>query len=266
MNQDQREYSNAIIKVAYDFIITDCNKNIPMYVLKDHIKSRQYINDFLTMYNEKVPESANQNIDKILQFELGDRKIADASNLLKSNGVSIWQGDITSLYIDCIVNCANEKGTGCYIPGHKCVDNIIHSRAGPRMREECKTILTRYNQDKIATGDLIITLGYNIPARHVFHVVGPIYKDHRETENRMLLIKSYLTCLTKLRDIRKRSIAFCCISTGEYGYPKQEACVIAINTVKRWINENKSYPIHVVFCTYTDEDMKLYTSIYNKLS
>jgi len=258
MAEDKREYENAITQVIFEFVITYCNKNIPPQILNNIPKLRQLINDSLTVYNKKVPESINQKMDIILQYELGDKKITDVSNLPKLNNISVWKGDITTLYIDCIVNAANSQGTGCYFPGHKCIDNIIHSKAGPRMREDCRNIL---GKTYIETGNLIMTLGYNIPARYVFHVVGPIYKEHNEIDNRILLIKCYLNCLNKLRDIKKRSIAFCCISTGEYGYPKNEACVIAVNTVKRWMSENKDYPVHVVFCVYTDEDQNIYKKI-----
>lgn len=262
MSENRREYENAIIHVIFEFVITYCNKNIPLDIQNNISHNipilRQLINESLTLYNKKVPENINQKIDIILQYELSNKKITDASTLLKYNNISIWKGDITTIYIDCIVNAANSQGSGCYLPGHKCIDNIIHSRAGPRMRDDCKNIL---GNREIETGDLIITLGYNIPARYVFHVVGPIYKNNTIMDNRLLLIKCYLNCLNKLRDIKKRSIAFCCISTGEYGYPKNEACIIAVNTVKRWMNENKDYPIHVVFCVYTDEDMNIYKKI-----
>lgn len=261
MTEYKREYENAIIQVAYEFIVTYCSKNIPKNIVNDKVKLRQFINDFLTGYDKKVPDSVNEKMDIILQYELSGNKITNASKLDKVNNISLWKGDITSLYIDCIINAANSRGTGCYIPGHKCIDNIIHSRAGPRMRQDCKTVLSRYNQNTIATGNLIVTLGYNLPSRYVFHVVGPIYDEHNEVDNKLLLIKCYINCLNRLRDIRKRTIAFCCISTGEYKYPKKEACVIAVNSVRRWMSENSDYSVHVIFCVYDDENMNLYKQI-----
>lgn len=254
MAEYKREYENAIIQVAYEFIVTYCNKNIPKHVIGDRSELRQFIGDFLTVYDKKVPDSVNEKMDIILQYELSGNKITNASNLNKTNNISLWKGDITTLYVDCIVNAANSKGTGCYIPGHKCIDNIIHSKAGPRMRQDCKTILSRYNQKEITTGNLITTLGYNLPSRYVFHVVGPIYDEHSEEDNKLLLIKCYINCLNRVRDIKKRAIAFCCISTGEYKYPKKEACIIAVNSVRRWMIENSDYPIHVIFCVYQKDD------------
>jgi O-acetyl-ADP-ribose deacetylase (regulator of RNase III) len=168
--------------------------------------------------------------------------------------VSLWQGDITTLSCDVIVNAANKDGIGCFTVGHKCIDNIIHSKAGPRMRAECKVTL---GDKKIETGELISTLGYNLPTRYVFHTVGPIGSGNIE------LIKCYLNCLKRARDMNLHSIAFCCISTGEYGFPQSKACFLALNSVKRWMKDN-NYNIHVVFCVFKDDDYAIYSENIKK--
>jgi len=254
--EDQREYDNAIKYIASEFLLTN-NIHINQQSFNNIPQLRQIINDFFTIYSNKVPNNVNEKLDLILQYELGGSKIMDVDALLKYNKwpISLIKHDITTMFADCIVNAANSKGLGCFIQGHKCIDNVIHSKAGPRMREECKINL---NNKEIEPGNLIITLGYNLPSRYVFHTVGPIYDSNKVVESRITLIKCYLNCMKKLSDIKKQSIVFCCISTGEYGYPKNEACIIAIGSIKRWLNENKDYNPHITFCVYSDEDYNIY--------
>lgn len=257
-NENKREYDNAVKYIGNEFIIPYSKTNINPQLFTNIPKLRQLINDYLSTYQDKVPDPITEKIDLLLQYELSSKQLIDASNLLQISNqypISLWQGDITTLHIDCIVNAANSNGLGCFTFGHKCIDNQIHGKAGPRMREECKT---RLGNNKIESGNLIITLGYNLPSRYVFHTVGPIYNQNNKVNNRLTLIKCYLNCLNKLKDIKKSSIAFSCISTGEYGYPKEEACIIALNTVKRWICDNPDYKVDVVFCVFTDEDKKIY--------
>jgi O-acetyl-ADP-ribose deacetylase (regulator of RNase III) len=226
------------------------------------MKLRKLLDDILTQNTNKLPDSINEKIDDILQYELERKKLTLAHELPRNKwNVSLWKGDITTLNIDCIVNAANSTGLGCFIPGHKCIDNQIHSKAGPRMRDDCKTIL---GKNKIDPGNLIITLGYNLPCRKVFHVVGPIHDNNNKSKSNLDLIKCYLNSLNKMRDIRHHSIAFCCISTGEYSFPREEACIIALNSVKKWMTLNNNYPVHVVFNVYDDENENIYKSNFGK--
>ena len=258
MSEDKREYENAIRYIATEFMVSYLGKNIEPEIFNDTPKLRQLVNDCMTTYPNKVSDPINEKLDLILQYELSSKKLIDATSLGKFSNkysVSLWQGDITNLYIDSIVNAANSTGLGCFTVGNNCIDNTIHSNAGPRMREECKT---RLGDSKIEPGNAIMTLGYNLPCRYVFHTVGPIYDINNKLIDRLTLIKCYLNCLNKLKDIKKTSIAFSCISTGSYEYPKEEACVVALSTVKRWIRNNPDYPVHIVFCVYDDENKELY--------
>lgn len=257
-SEDIREYNNAIKYIATEFVIPYSGTNIHPQYFNDIPKLRQLVNDYLTTYQDKISDPISEKIDIMLQYELSQKQLFDFRNFHPIGNkyqIYLWKGDITTLNIDCIVNAANSKGLGCFTRGHKCIDNIIHSRAGPRMREECKT---RLQNNVIESGNLIISQGYNLPSRYVFHTVGPIYSSNKTT-CRLDLIKCYLNCLNTLKNIKKTSIAFPCISTGEYGYPKNEATIIALNTVKRWLHDNQDYKIYVIFCVYTDEDLKNYS-------
>ncbi|QKF94672.1 macro domain-containing protein [Fadolivirus algeromassiliense] len=254
---DKREYDNAISYCVYELTVTYHNQNVPPHIGSDTMKLRKLLDCILTQNTDKLSDAMNEKIDQILQYELERKKLTLAHELPKVNKwpISLWKGDITTLNVDCIVNAANSKGLGCFVPGHGCIDNVIHSRAGPRMRDDCRTIL---GKNQIDPGNLILTLGYNLPCKKVFHVVGPIYNPSNPTSNSIQLIKCYLNSLNKLKDIKHHSIAFPCISTGEYGYPKNEACTIALNSVKRWLMLNANYPVHIVFNVYNDLDEKLY--------
>ena len=250
MNQeDQRNYDDTVKYIASEFILP--KRNIAPQTFNDITTLRQIINDFFTVYPNKVPDNVNEKLDLILQYELGSQRIIDVDTLLKfkSYPISLVKHDITNIVADCIVNAANTKGLGCFTQKHKCIDNIIHSKA------ECNVTL---NNKNIEPGNLIVSLGYNLPTRYVFHTVGPIYDINSAVNCRLTLIKCYLNCMNKLKDMKKRSIVFCCIGTGEYGYPKNEASVIAIKTIKRWLNDNPNYDSHVTFCVYSDEDYNIY--------
>ena len=149
----------------------------------------------------------------------------------------IWQGDITRLKADAITNAANAGMTGCYIPLHSCIDNFIHSAAGLELRLECSRIIQRQGHEE-PTGKAKITKGYCLPAKYVLHTVGPIVEDGiLRDEHRELLRSSYLSCLRLAEENRLRSVAFCCISTGVFMFPAQEAAEIAVKTVRDFLDD-----------------------------
>jgi len=157
----------------------------------------------------------------------------------------IVEGDITSLAVDAIVNAANES----LLPGGG-VDGAIHDAAGPELEEECKTL------GGCPTGEARITSGYLLPASYVIHAVGPVYQggDKGEPE---LLAKCYQASLLIAADKRLATVAFPCISTGIFGYPKAEACAIAVKTMAQWLEDN-GFPERVIFCCFAPEDAALY--------
>jgi O-acetyl-ADP-ribose deacetylase (regulator of RNase III) len=186
-----------------------------------------------------------------------------SKNIYQSK-IRLWKGDITMLCTDYIVNAANSQGLGCFTVGHKCIDNVIHQNAGPLLREECIKIMK--DKKTINTSDLIVTHGYNLPSKYILHVVGPIYDPSDKLGSSTGLVKSYINCLDAVTNQYNNiptSIAFCCISTGIFGYPKDEASDIAISTVIRWLSTHQKNKLDVIFCVYDDENYTLYKNKLN---
>ena len=176
----------------------------------------------------------------------------------------LWKGDITTLATGAIVNAANAKLLGCFIPNHRCIDNAIHSAAGIQLRLDCDEIMRRQGFDE-PTGQAKITPGYNLPTRYVLHTVGPISSGAVRDADRRLLASCYTTCLdlaAQYEDIR--SLAFCCISTGEFRFPKAAAARIAVQTVCDWLNHGGSRIERVVFNVFTQEDFEIYADLFRK--
>jgi len=189
-------------------------------------------------------------------------QLARASDSGWSAKVSIWRGDITTLEIGAIVNAANSGLTGCYQPLHACVDNAIHTAAGPWLREECGRVMLARGRPE-PTGTATATGGYYLPAGHVIHTVGPIVDNGKPTAaDQELLHSCYSECLrvgAALHGVD--SIAFCGISTGLFGYPADQAAPLAIRTVKNFI-ENDARLEHVVFVAFTTADYQVYTEAF----
>jgi O-acetyl-ADP-ribose deacetylase (regulator of RNase III) len=176
----------------------------------------------------------------------------------------LWQGDITSLAADAIVNAANPKLLGCFVPHHRCIDNAIHSAAGIQLRLECHQIMQRQGFDE-PVGQARLTRGYNLPARYVIHTVGPIVHGNVRAEDEHLLASCYAACLemaVQHRDIRV--LAFCCISTGEFRFPKVQAAQIAVRTVCRWLQASRHHLHRLVFNVFTQEDHDVYAALFRQ--
>ena len=195
--------------------------------------------------------------DAELQMQCEDKGIVEISDITpQTSDILLWQGDITRLKVDAIVNAANAQALGCWAPLHNCIDNCIHSAAGIQLRKECAD---KMQGRLLATGDAFITQGYNLPARHVIHTVGPIIPDGVPTkEQEEQLAQCYRSCLDLAEQNGLESIAFCCISTGVFHFPNELAARIAIETVK-------SYPRHalktIVFNVFLDKDRNIYQQL-----
>ena len=198
--------------------------------------------------------------DSELQTQLNEKGGPENAGDVRKSPV-LWQGDITRLQVDAIVNAANSQGLGCWHPLHGCIDNAIHSAAGLQLRRECYNIL---NGKKLATGDAIITHGYNLPAKYVIHTVGPIIPDGNPTKKQEQELElCYTNCLRMAIDRGCRSVAFCCISTGEFHFPNRRAAEIAVGTILKLQNSYDSLPI-VVFNVFKDIDYDIYHELLNK--
>ena len=172
--------------------------------------------------------------------------------------IFLWQGDITRLKVDAIVNAANKDGLGCYIPNHHCIDNTIHTMAGAQVRTDMAKAL---NGRKLPVGKVMVTKAYNLPAKFIFHTVGPvIYKELVSKMNQDLLAACYRNCLIEADARGLSNIAFCSISTGEFHFPKALARDIAIQTVQDYLKETDS-SLQVVFNVFLDEDLALYQKV-----
>ena len=197
--------------------------------------------------------------DELLAAECEERGVLDVAALpaVPSDArIVLWQGDITRLCADAIVNAANSALLGCFIPCHRCIDNAIHSVAGLQLRAECAEIMARQGHPE-ETGSAQMTRGYNLPARHVLHTVGPIVSGALTDEHRELLGSCYRSCLALAAAHGLTSVAFCCISTGEFRFPNAAAAEIAIREVRAFLSTPSSIE-RVVFNVFKDEDRIIY--------
>lgn len=190
--------------------------------------------------------------------EYNDEGVTDFETLTPvSRNLYLWQGDITTLKADAIVNAANPDMLGCLIPNHNCIDNIIHTKAGVELRLECAEMMEAQGR-KEAVGRAKITSGYNLPADHVVHTVGPYVRDGKVSPMKEDLLKKCYTSCLKLADQKGFSnIAFCSISTGVFGFPKEAAAEIAVGTVKKYL-QNTQTGLDVIFNVFDDEDLEIY--------
>lgn len=196
--------------------------------------------------------------DEYLRQKTAEKGITDIADLSPiEDNIYLWCGDITTLKCGAIVNAANSGMTGCYQPCHKCIDNCIHTFAGIRLRLECAGIMEKQGYPE-PTGQAKITLAYNLPCDYVIHTVGPIVSGKLTAEHCRLLESCYRSCLEIAVQNGIDSIAFCCISTGVFGFPKQEAAEIAVNTVRGFL---KSHGIKVIFNVFGSEDYDIYRKI-----
>ena len=209
--------------------------------------------------------------DRLLQEETEARGVVHMDALPAVAGDSrivLWQGDITRLAVDAIVNAANSALLGCFVPGHHCIDNAIHSAAGLQLREACAAIMRKQGHDE-PTGSAKITPGFNLPARYVLHTVGPIIARNARGEyaptdgDEKLLAACYRSCLASAEEHGLKSVAFCCISTGEFHYPKRAAAETALRTVREWLAEAGG-DRKVVFNVFQDEDAEIYRELLEK--
>ena len=195
--------------------------------------------------------------DAYLQELIADKGVTDYRALEPVEpGIYLWRGDITTLAVDAIVNAANSRMLGCFVPNHRCIDNAIHTFAGVQLRLACAELMEAQGHPE-PTGKAKITPAFNLPSRYVIHTVGPVVQGPLTDCDRGLLASCYESCLEAAATRGLSSIAFCCISTGEFGFPKDEAARIAVTTVRDWRGAHSS-AIDVVFDVFKEVDYGLY--------
>ena len=214
-----------------------------------------------SLMNVRPPVPASDEFLKVqdayLQERLEERGVTKLEDLTPVQpGLYLWQGDITTLAVDAIVNAANSQMLGCFVPCHGCIDNAIHTYAGVQLRLECAKLMTAQGKEE-PTGKAKITKAYNLPCRYVLHTVGPIIYGAVTKTDQELLTGCYRSCLDLATAHGLRSVAFCCISTGEFHFPGKLAAEISIQTVKTWQQQNPNQ-IEVIFNVFKDSDYKIY--------
>jgi O-acetyl-ADP-ribose deacetylase (regulator of RNase III) len=187
------------------------------------------------------------------------------SNIDYADKISIWQGDITRLAVDGIVNAANSQMLGCFVPCHKCIDNAIHFSAGIELRQECYEYMQGKRKKGLdyeePTGSAVVTSAYNLPCKYVIHTVGPIVYNELTDKLRDDLRNCYLSCLKSAVKNGIHSIAFCCISTGEFHFPNEEAAKIALSTVNEFLKTHEEYIDRIIFNVFKDYDLEIYRKL-----
>lgn len=216
------------------------------------------------LMNVRQPAAINRTFlevqDSYLQEETEAKGITDVEKLIPIQpGLYLWQGDITTLKCDAIVNAANSGMTGCYVPNHLCIDNAIHTFAGVELRLVCEELMEQQGYPE-PTGQAKITPAFNLPCRYVLHTVGPIIAERVTKCDRELLASCYRSCLKLAAENNLESVAFCCISTGEFHFPNVLAAEIAVQTVKDFMARKTSVK-KVIFNVYKDLDKEIYNRL-----
>lgn len=259
-----------------------------LYLIKELLKEGKY--------NEKIPqdEQGQRNLlrslmnvrepipaseeflkrqDEYLQERNRERGITELSDIppienstfrIPNSALYLWQGDITTLKVDAIVNAANSALLGCFAPLHICVDNCIHTFAGIQLRLACNELMEKQGKPE-ATGLCKITPAFNLPSKYVLHTVGPIIRTAVGPRDKVLLSNCYKKCLQKASENGLESVAFCCISTGVFRFPADLAAQIAVETVKTWLNENADSTVKkVVFNVFGGKDLEIYKRVLGR--
>lgn len=219
---------------------------------------------FRALVNLRDPEPASAAFlkiqDRFLRSEIAAKGVTRIHELTPvQDRLYLWQGDITALGVDGIVNAANNALLGCFHPGHDCIDNIIHTYAGVQLRQACAAIMSKQGHPE-PVGGAKITPGFNLPARYVLHTVGPMISGPLTKEDQEQLASCYRSCLGLAEASGLKSLALCCISTGVFRFPPREAARIAVAEAKRHVADGGRLEA-VVFNVFRDEDLEIYRSL-----
>lgn len=214
------------------------------------------------LFNIRMPQETTPDFmriqDEYLQAENESRGITDYHDLTPvEDGIDLWQGDISTLKCDAIVNAANSQMLGCFRQNHNCIDNCIHTFAGIQLRAACLEIMEKQGHEE-ETGSAKMTPAFNLPSKYVIHTVGPIVEGNLTEKHEKSLESCYTSCLELAEKNNLKSIAFCCISTGIFMFPNHRAAEIAVDTVRRFKEHSE---IEVIFNVFKDEDLQIYREL-----
>jgi O-acetyl-ADP-ribose deacetylase (regulator of RNase III) len=240
------------------------------YTIPTSLNEQQYM--LRALLNVRAPKPADDELlatqDLELQAQLADKGIVRIEDIAPSQldkRLYLWKGDITRLQVDAIVNAANSALLGCFVPNHRCIDNAIHSAAGIQLRLACRDIMEKQGYPE-PTGQAKSTPGFNLPSRYVLHTVGPIVHDGEPSKKQCEeLANCYRECLSLADRNGLQSVAFCCISTGVFGFPQEPAARIALNTVIEYLDNTPDTHIHTaIFNVFKDEDYEIYQRLLSQ--
>lgn len=225
------------------------NVRFPMEISEEYVVMQD------ALLREEAEEKGIVELEDISPI----RELYPCTTIKNVEKMSLWRGDITRLSVDAIVNAANSQLLGCFVPCHGCIDNVIHSAAGVELRNECAQIMELQGHEE-PTGKAKITKGYNLPAKHVIHTVGPIVGMEVTEKQKEELKSCYVSCLKLAEKNGLKSIAFCCISTGEFHFPNKLAAQIAVETVDRYLSGSNLE--RVIFNVFKEEDEHIYRKLF----
>lgn len=268
------EDESDALRSVLDFLVAEegRGRTVPQDADERRLLRRALLN---TRPPAPFPRAILETLDRQLWTErraagiVGAEEIPNAAEAFGYSGdhaevLTLWRGDITRLDVDAIVNAANGALLGCFRPLHSCIDNAIHSAAGPRLRADC-AIITAGRETEEPSGDAKITRAYNLPSKFVLHTVGPLVRGRTTDLHRRTLSSSYASCLELASETgRIKSLAFCCISTGVYGFPGDEAAEIAFRTVVEWLDRHPLSFGKIVFNVFTEEDHERYRRLFTR--
>ena len=244
------------------FLIQSLLKERPEYRQldepQDAAQQRQLLRGLM---NIRAPQETGADFLRVqgdyLRGETAEKGVTDVDELTPVQpGLYLWQGDITTLKCDAIVNAANSGMTGCYIPNHRCIDNAIHTYAGVELRRYCAEMMERQGHPE-PTGQAKLTPAFDLPCRYILHTVGPIITGSVTRRDQALLASCYRSCLELAAEKGLESVAFCCISTGEFHFPNEQAAEIAVRTVREFLAKDTSVK-KVIFNVFKDTDKAIY--------
>ncbi|MGF9858580.1 protein-ADP-ribose hydrolase [Priestia endophytica] len=285
INLDEEFISPSTIKTSREqnvdellnHLLQEPNAPKDVEIPSDYANKRSLLRGLLNIREPRALDGETlEKMDTLLQTELKDKDVVEVDNLdtvsqlfpnnpfTQSDKLILWKGDITKLKANAIVNAANKHMLGCFQPLHACIDNAIHSAAGPQLRNDCEIIMSQQGELE-DTGNAKITRAYNLPSKYILHTVGPIVpKGTTLTQQQKEELSScYISCLELASEIKDiKSIAFCAISTGVFRFPKSEAAYIAINTVNKWLEAHLNHFEKVIFNVFSDDDYKEYLKVF----
>lgn len=247
------------------YLIKELLHEQPGYVnMEIPMDEQEQKNLLRSLFNVRMPKPVTSTFlevqDAYLKEETEKKGITDLADLTPvQEGIYLWKGDITTLRCDAIVNAANSQMLGCFYPCHGCIDNAIHTFSGVQLRAACADLMEKQGHEE-KTGTAKITPAYNLPCKYILHTVGPIIRGWFTKKDKDLLASCYRFCLELAEQNGVRSIAFCCISTGEFHFPNDKAAEIAVRTVEEYRAKTNS-KMEVVFNVFKETDYNIYREL-----